>query len=119
MRGLVPGLLSPHPIGDRLPALYQDDDLVQRFAAGLDDVLAPVLATLDSSEAYIDPRLAPLDFVVWLSQWVGVELDGTWAPARQRALVARAAELVAGDAGLTAGPAGAGSMPTASADAAS
>jgi phage tail-like protein len=95
VRGLVPGLLSPHPIGERLPALYLDDDLVQRFTAGLDDVLAPVLSTLDSSDAYIDPRLAPLDFVAWLAEWVGVELDGTWPEARQRALVARAADLYA------------------------
>jgi phage tail-like protein len=93
VRGSIPGLLSPRPIGEQLPALYQDDELVQRFTAGLDEVLAPVLATLDSSDAYVDPRLAPLDFVTWLSEWVGVELDGTWPEARQRTLVSRAADL--------------------------
>src|SRR4051794_23060796 len=95
MRALVPELASAHPIGVRLPALYQDDDLVQRFTAALDDVIAPVIATLDSSDAYVDPRLAPLDFVEWLSGWVGVELDGGWPERRRRTLVTRAAELFA------------------------
>lgn len=97
MRGtLAPGELgSPHPLATLMPGLYQDDDLVQRFTAALDTVVAPVLAVLDSGDAYVDPMLAPLDFVTWLAQWVGVELDASWPEHRQRALVARAAELYA------------------------
>jgi phage tail-like protein len=88
-------LLSPHPIADQLPGLYQDDDLVLRFAGALDTVLAPVFATLDSGDAYLDPLLAPLDFVRWLAQWVGVDLDASWPEERQRRLVAHGAELYA------------------------
>jgi phage tail-like protein len=88
-------LASPHPIAGLLPGLLQDDDLVLRFTAALDTVLAPVFGTLDSGDAYVDPLLAPLDFVRWLSQWVGVDLDASWPEARQRQLVARAAELYA------------------------
>lgn len=95
MRGTVDGLATPHPLGFLLPALYHDNDIAQRFTAALDVVLAPVLATLDSSDAYVDPRLAPLDFVAWLADWVGVELDASWPEERQRALVARAADLLA------------------------
>jgi hypothetical protein len=47
MRGTVPGLASPHPLGGTLPALYADDSFAQRLCDGLDEVLAPVLATLD------------------------------------------------------------------------
>ena len=43
MRGSVPGLRSPHPIGQQLPAMYLEDDFAQRFTAGLDEVLAPIL----------------------------------------------------------------------------
>jgi phage tail-like protein len=75
--------------------LYHDNDLAQRFTGALDVVIAPVLATLDSSDAYVDPRLAPLDFVDWLAEWVGVELDASWPEDRQRALVAQAAGLFA------------------------
>jgi phage tail-like protein len=93
VRATVDGLATPHPLGHLLPGLYHDDDLAQRFTSALDVVLAPVLATLDSSDAYVDPRLAPLDFVEWLAEWVGVELDASWPEARQRTLVARAADL--------------------------
>jgi phage tail-like protein len=95
MRGTVDDLATPHALGFLLPALYHDNDIAQRFTAALDVVLAPVLATLDSSDAYVDPRLAPLDFVAWLADWVGVELDASWPEERQRALVAQAADLFA------------------------
>jgi len=93
VRATVDGLATPHPLGHLLPGLYHDDDLAQRFTSALDVLLAPVLATLDSSDAYVDPRLAPLDFVEWLAEWVGVELDASWPEERQRTLVARAADL--------------------------
>ncbi|GHH79024.1 phage tail protein [Streptomyces sulfonofaciens] len=92
-RAAVPGLRSRYPIGEQLPALYADDDLAQRFTAGLDTVLAPVPATLDSLPAYFDPRLAPADFVGWLASWVGIEVDGQWPEELRRSVVARAVEL--------------------------
>ncbi|HEY8546321.1 MAG TPA: phage tail protein [Acidimicrobiales bacterium] len=94
-RGTVEGLASPHPLGTLLPGLYQDDDLVQRFTAGLDEVLAPVIGVLDGFDAYLDPWLTPRDFLAWLARWVGVELDPSWPEDRQRAHVADAADLYA------------------------
>ena len=44
MRGYIPGLETPHPLGPALPALYQDDDFVQRMLDGLDAVVAPVFS---------------------------------------------------------------------------
>jgi phage tail-like protein len=93
MRGTIDGLPTPHPIGDRLPALFQDDQFALRFTAGLDTVLAPVLTTLDCLPAYLDPRLAPDDFVTWLAGWVGLALDEGTPPDRARDLVCRAVEL--------------------------
>ena len=93
MRGAVDGLASPCPLGERLPGLYRDDDLAQRLTAAFDESLAPVLAALDNFSAYLDPALAPADFLEWLAGWVGVALDENWPPERQRDLVARAAEL--------------------------
>ncbi len=93
MRGMVPGLGTPHPLGPTLPALYQDDDFAQRFLSGLDEVLAPVLSTIDNFESYLDPALTPDDFLDWLAGWVGIILDDGWDEARRRTIVARAAEL--------------------------
>ncbi|MDF3303091.1 phage tail protein [Streptomyces tropicalis] len=93
MRGSVDGLGSSAPIGAMLPAVFADDDLAQRFVAGLDDVLAPVHNVLDCADTYFDPALAPLDFARWLGGWVGAETDGTEPEARLRAAVAAAAHL--------------------------
>jgi phage tail-like protein len=93
MRALIPGLPSPHPLGPTLPAIYQEDGFTQRMLGGLDEVLAPILATLDSFDAYLDPSLTPPDFLPWLAGWVGLALDDTWDEARRREAVARAVEL--------------------------
>ncbi|MER7047643.1 phage tail protein I [Streptomyces jumonjinensis] len=92
-RAAVPGLASRWPIGGLLPALYADDDLAQRFTAGLDTVLAPVLSVLDNLPAYFDPSLTPADFLPWLGSWVGADADPAWPDELRRAVVARAVEL--------------------------
>lgn len=87
------GLLVRTRIGEMLPAMFHDDDMAQRWCDGLDEVIAPVPSTLDNLWAYLDPALAPLDFVEWLAGWVGLELDQTWDEQRRRELVARAHRL--------------------------
>ncbi|WP_406146962.1 phage tail protein [Streptomyces sp. NBC_01012] len=93
MRGSIDGLGSSTPISTMLPAVFADDDLAQRFVAGLDDVLAPILNVLDCLDTYFDPALTPADFAQWLGTWVGAETDGTEPEARLRAAVAAAAGL--------------------------
>lgn len=87
-RRTVPDLGVRSSIGHMLPALFHDDELAQRWCSGLDAVVAPVPTTIDNFAAYLDARLAPLDFVEWLSTWVGLELDQTWTEPRRRELVA-------------------------------
>jgi phage tail-like protein len=93
MRGGLTGLPVAHPIGERLPAVYAEDDFAQRMTSALDDVLSPVFATLDCLPDYFDPILAPSDFVEWLSGWVAFAMDEGWTLAQRRALVANAVEL--------------------------
>jgi len=94
VRGTVPGLATPYRLVDLLPAVYREEDpFIGRFTAGLDDVLAPIVATLDCLEAYVDPLLTPDDLLDWLAGWVGAELD-EHAPVQARRLgVAAAARL--------------------------
>ena len=87
MRGLIPDLDSPQPLGAMLPGIYQADDFAQRFTEGLDDVLAPILSTLDNLSAYFDPRTAPEDFLEYLATWVGIYLQGSWSLERRREVV--------------------------------
>ncbi len=93
MRGVVSGLASPHPVGPTLPGLYQEDAFTQRLLGAFDEVVAPVFASLDALDAYLDPALAPEDFLDWLAGWVGIGLDQTWPAERRRAFVASAVEL--------------------------
>ncbi|MCX5416841.1 phage tail protein [Streptomyces sp. NBC_00059] len=74
-RGSVDGLGSSAPLGVMLPAVFADDDLAQRFVAGLDEVLAPFHNVLDNLDAYFTPSLAPADFTRWLGSWVGAETE--------------------------------------------
>jgi phage tail-like protein len=90
MRGTVPGLVSPHPLVHRLPAVYGDDDFLRRFLAALDEVLAPVLLTLDNLPAHLHPRTAPEDFLAWLAGWVAVEVDQGRPVNQRRAVVSGA-----------------------------
>jgi phage tail-like protein len=65
-----------------------------RLTEALDEVLAPVLSTLDNLPAYFDPRLTPDDFLGWLAGWVAIELDETWEADRRREAVAGAVDLL-------------------------
>jgi len=91
-RGLVRSLISPHPLAESLPALYQEDDFTQRFVSAFDAALAPIFAALDNFPAYLDPWLTPEDFLEWLGSWFGIVLDESWSLTRRRALVSRAFE---------------------------
>ena len=87
MRGLVDGLDTPLPLLLALPGPYQEDYFTARFVGAFDDALAPVLCTLDSLAAYVDPDLAPGDFVNFVAAWVGTELDEQSSLAERRVAV--------------------------------
>jgi len=94
VRGFVAGLASPHPVGARLPAIYQDDKLSRRICAALDEVIAPIFLTLDGLAAMLDPATTPEDMVDWLAGWIGITLTPGQSVQRQRELLAAGAELL-------------------------
>lgn len=93
MRGLIEGLATPHQLLQALPAVFHEDPFAVRLVAALDEVLAPEMLVLDNVDAYLDPHLAPPDFLEWLASWVGIVLDETWTIGQQRDMVARATQL--------------------------
>jgi phage tail-like protein len=93
MRGAVDGMATGDPIVQMMPAVYQEDEFTNRFTAGLDDVMAPILAVLDCIDAYVDPLLSPPDFLEWLAEWVGIPLHQDIPLQRRRILVANAVRL--------------------------
>ncbi len=93
MRGAILGLPSPLPLAETLPGLLRSDRFAENLCASLDEVLAPVLLTLDGFPAYLDLGTAPEDMVEWLAQWLGITVDPNAALARQRTLLRSAGEL--------------------------
>ena len=97
-------LINPHPLAATLPGVYRDawiderrrtarEPFGTRFISALDTVLAPVLATLDNIDAYLDADTTPEDFLAWLGEWVAGSVDAGWPEDRRRAFVGQAAEL--------------------------
>lgn len=93
MRGEIPGLESPVPLSGLMPSIYQEDHFSCQLLGGLDSVLAPIFASLDCLESYVDPALTPEDFLEWLAQWVGVVLQEDSSVDRKRALIAKAVDV--------------------------
>jgi phage tail-like protein len=93
MRAGIAALASPHPLIGLLPSIFADDSFAVRWTEGFDQVLAPVIGTVDCLGAYVDPLLAPEDFTRWLAGWFGVLLDENWSMAAQRAVIAEAVAL--------------------------
>jgi phage tail-like protein len=94
MRGLIPTLPNPYPLATSLPAAFQEDTFTDRFLSVFDDLVAPILLTLDTVDAYLDPWLCPADFLPWLASWLGLELDENWSERQQRRLLSTAVELL-------------------------
>lgn len=90
MRADVPGLATPHPLIDQLPAVYQEQEFLHRFLGALDEVLAPVLLVLDNLPAHLSVGTAPGDFLDWLGQWAAVEADPRLPEEQRREAVAAA-----------------------------
>jgi phage tail-like protein len=69
------------------------DDFVWRLCDAFDEVLAPVVRTLDSLEAYVDPWTTPRDFLGWLGGWLALRDRTDWPEEGWRALIAESAWL--------------------------
>jgi phage tail-like protein len=84
---------AAYRISGPVPALFHEDPLFLGLCAAFDELLSPVVTALDCFAAYLDPWLAPDDFVAWLAALVGADAD-PGSPAqpepRRRALVAGA-----------------------------
>jgi len=93
MRGTIAGLSSPVPLADTLPSVLREDPFARELCASMDEVLAPVLLTLDAFPSYLDLTTAPEDMLPWLAQWLGMTIDQSQDLSIQRGLLGSAGEL--------------------------
>lgn len=98
MRGMLAELASPHPLAETLPSLLREDAFARELCASFDDLLAPVLLSLDTFADYLDPATTPDDMIGWLAQWLGLAVDpGVEHPVQRHELA------VAGSLNVTRG----------------
>lgn len=69
-RGHVDNLETPFPLIQSVPPMLAQDAFVQRMMPAFDEVLAPIISTLDCLDSYFDPEITPADFLRYLSSWV-------------------------------------------------
>lgn len=84
MRTAVEGLEPPRSLAAGLPPAFFGNDFTRELIRAFDQVLAPVFASLDDFDAYLDPRYAPDDFLRWLAGWLGLPVDERWPAERLR-----------------------------------
>jgi phage tail-like protein len=89
----VDGLTTPCPIVAQLPSALQEDEFCTQLVGAFDELMAPIFSTLDCLDTYLDPHLAPDDFVEWLASWVGIDIDETWTIEKRRILIENAVVL--------------------------
>jgi len=97
MRGPVSDA-GPVPVGAAyrtskpVPAFFHEDPLFLELCAAFDEMLGPFVLALDCFPAYLDPWLAPADFLGWLGGLVGAQPG----PEQEQAWRARIAAAVPG-----------------------
>jgi phage tail-like protein len=89
-RRLVEGLRTPFPLVNAVPPMLAEDPFVQRMLPALDDVLAPIISTMDCFPSYLDPEIAPMDMVMYIASWLFPNIDEEWGEDALRHALATA-----------------------------
>jgi phage tail-like protein len=77
-----------------LPSIYQEDQLMGRFLMLFESILDPLEKKIHNQADYLDPGLAPAQFLPWLGSWTDLPADPDLGEEAQRSLVSKASRLV-------------------------
>jgi phage tail-like protein len=70
-----------------LPAIYRAHDFTKRFLSIFEQAFDPVVQTIDTLWAYLNPLTAPEALLPFLAQWVACPIDPRWSLEQQRRLI--------------------------------
>jgi len=74
-----------------LPGILRQDAFLSEFLRIFDEILRPIIETIDSIDGYFDAKLTPVGLLPWLATWVG---DGAGLPeTATRALLGEVAQI--------------------------
>ncbi|RPI79058.1 MAG: hypothetical protein EHM41_24185 [Chloroflexi bacterium] len=77
-----------------LPSIYEDDELMGRFLMLFESFLAPLDSQIKGQADYLDPFLAPVEFIPWLASWTDMKIDEELPPENKRSLLKVSASLL-------------------------
>jgi phage tail-like protein len=69
-----------------LPAIYGDDAFMGRFLLIFEALYARDEWIVDNIDLYLDPKMAPPEWLRWLASWVDIFVPATLPEDRQRAI---------------------------------
>jgi phage tail-like protein len=78
---------------DYLPAIYRDEtrcgDFLLRFLSLFESVYQDVEGEIRGLPVLFDAKTTPKEFLGWLAEWLGLELDESWSEVKQRQILAQ------------------------------
>jgi phage tail-like protein len=69
-----------------LPAVYGDDPFIGRFLLIFESLFAPLEWIVDNFDFYLDPKVAPPEWLQWFGHWADILVPGAIPVERQRAI---------------------------------
>ncbi|HMK56394.1 MAG TPA: phage tail protein [Dissulfurispiraceae bacterium] len=80
-----------------LPAIYQEDpaskDFLERFLSLFESIFYDLEIEIANITRYLDPDLAPPEFLKWLASWVDIAIEEDWQENTKRDFIRQAARL--------------------------
>ena len=74
-----------------LPAIYRNEatcsDFLLRFLSLFESMFQEVESEIRGLPALFDSKATPSEFLPWLAEWLGLELDESWSEAKQRQIL--------------------------------
>ncbi len=92
----APVLIDPFPPGiphDKsnwmkyLPAIFDEDEFTGRYLLIFESMLAPIIWHIDHFDFYLDPDLAPTEWLQWIASWFDLLLVPQLPLERQRMVI--------------------------------
>jgi phage tail-like protein len=81
-------------LAEQLPRPLADDPFLRSLSLIFEDLADSVREPVLNFEHFLDPDLAPPEFVRWMAQWLGLEIDASLPESRQRSALRSAGILL-------------------------
>ena len=75
-------------LNEYLPAVYREDSFsasfLDRYLCNVEGLYTAIEGRIEQAEILFDPAVAPVEYLAWLAQWLGLIFDANWEERRSR-----------------------------------